>query len=53
VGDLVVAIDEHMVNSINALHRFLADWPIGSPVTLAVLRERGQLAVRVSLVEAR
>jgi len=52
-GDLVVAINEHMVNSIDDLHRFLADWPIGSPVTLAVLRGKERLAVKVSPVEAK
>jgi S1-C subfamily serine protease len=52
-GDLVVAIDEHMVNSIDDLHRFLADWPIGSPVMLTVLRGPDRLTVRVSPAEAK
>jgi S1-C subfamily serine protease len=52
-GDLIVAINDHMMNSIDDLHRFLAGWPIGEPVTLTILRGQDQLTVRASPVEAK
>jgi S1-C subfamily serine protease len=52
-GDLIVAINECMVNSIDYLHRFLADWPIGDPVTLTVLRGKERFTLKVSPVEAK
>jgi S1-C subfamily serine protease len=48
----VVAINEQLVNSIDDLHRFLADWPIRNPVMLTVLRGQDRLAVQVSPDEA-
>lgn len=46
-GDLIVLINEQAVASVDDLHRFLAEWPIGRPVTLTVLlgSERSQLQV--------
>jgi S1-C subfamily serine protease len=46
-GDLIIAIQEQDVASVDDLHRFLADWPVGRPVTLIVIRgqERLQLTV--------
>lgn len=52
-GDLVVAINEQIVTSIDDLHRFLADWSIDRPVTLTVIRRQERLAVTVKPVEAR
>jgi S1-C subfamily serine protease len=52
-GDLVVAINEQAVASIDDLHRFLAEWPIDGSVTLTVIRGQERLAVEVMPAEAR
>ncbi|MER3458392.1 MAG: serine protease [Chloroflexota bacterium] len=52
-GDLIVAINERMVTSVDDLHRFLAEWPIGQPATLTVVRGREKLALSVVPTEAR
>jgi S1-C subfamily serine protease len=52
-GDLIVAINERMVTSVDDLHRFLAEWPIGQPATLTVVRGREKLALPVVPTEAR
>lgn len=46
-GDLILSINERIVMSVDDLHRFLAEWPIGNRATLAVLRgiERQRLEV--------
>jgi len=51
-GDLVVRIQEQDVASVDDLHRFLADWPVGAPVTLTVLRGRELLHLTVVPKEA-
>jgi S1-C subfamily serine protease len=38
LGDLIVAIDGHPVNSVDDIHHFLSDWPIGQPVSVTLLR---------------
>ncbi len=47
-GDLIVAINGQPLSSIDDLHRFLAEWPIGEPVALTIIRglERLNLAVK-------
>lgn len=42
VGDLVVAINGADVQSVDDLHRFLAEWPIGRPVDIDVVRGRSR-----------
>jgi hydroxyacylglutathione hydrolase len=39
VNDLIVAINQVDVESVDDLHRFLAEWPIGRPVELDVILE--------------
>jgi S1-C subfamily serine protease len=51
-GDLILTIDKQPVTSVDDLHRFLAEWPIGRPVMLAVLRGKEQLTIRVTPAEA-
>jgi S1-C subfamily serine protease len=43
VGDLIVAIHEQDVANVDDLHRFLAEWPVGQPVALTVVRGRTKL----------
>jgi S1-C subfamily serine protease len=38
IGDLIVAINGLNVQSVDDLHRFLSDWPIGQPVEIDVVR---------------
>jgi S1-C subfamily serine protease len=52
-GDLVVAINEQAVTSIDDLHHFLAEWPIDGPVTLTIIRGQERLAVEAMPAEAR
>ncbi len=51
-GDLIVAFNEHLVSSIDDLHRLLADWPIARPAALTVIRGQERLRVKVSPNEA-
>lgn len=46
-GDLIVAINGASVASVDDIHRFLSEWPLGQGVTLTVLRgsERRELDV--------
>ena len=37
-GDLIVAINGSDVQSVDDLHRFLSDWPIGQPVNIDIVR---------------
>jgi len=37
-GDLVVAADGHAMVRVDDLHRLLSAWPIGSPLSLVVIR---------------
>jgi S1-C subfamily serine protease len=37
-GDLIVAIDRQIVSGVDDIHRFLAEWPIGQPVAVTLLR---------------
>ena len=38
VNDLIVAINQVDVESVDDLHRFLAEWPIGKPVEIDLIR---------------
>ena len=51
-GDLIVAVNGRDVTSIDDLHRLLAEWPLGSPVTLSVLRGQQRFQPEVFLREA-
>jgi S1-C subfamily serine protease len=48
VGDLITAVNEHAVESIDDLHRFLAEWSIGKPVEITVIR--GQRLNKLTVV---
>jgi S1-C subfamily serine protease len=51
-GDLIVAIEGRDVASVDDLHRVLAEWPIGQPLALAILRGRERVTISVVPVEA-
>lgn len=50
-GDFIVAVNEKQVGSVDDLHRFLSEWPIGKPVKVKVLRRTGLLEMEVVPVE--
>ncbi|MGH7483830.1 MAG: S1C family serine protease [Longimicrobiales bacterium] len=50
-GDVIVALDDHPVGGIDALHRLLDDQRIGAPTSLGVLRDGARTAVEVVPVE--
>jgi S1-C subfamily serine protease len=51
-GDLIVAINDQPLSSVDDLHRFLAEWPIGEPVVLTIIRGLERLALKVRPGEA-
>jgi len=50
-GDLLVAVNDQTLNSMDELHRLLADWP-PKPLTLTVIRGLDRLLLRVVPTEA-
>jgi S1-C subfamily serine protease len=52
-GDLIVAINDQGVTSVDDLHRFLAEWPISGSVALTIIRWQNRLTVEVIPVEAK
>jgi S1-C subfamily serine protease len=53
VGDLIAGIHGERVLTVDDLQRFLAEWPIGEPVTLTVLRGKEKLEMTVKPSEAK
>jgi S1-C subfamily serine protease len=51
-GDLIVAIKGQDVGSVDDIYRFLAEWPIGEPVTVGVIRGTKRLDMIVVPAEA-
>jgi S1-C subfamily serine protease len=51
-GDLIVAVEGRPVAGVDDLHRFLAEWPVGEPARLGVVRGAERLDLRVAPVEA-
>ena len=52
MGDFIVAAGEKAVSSVDDLHRFLSEWPIGSEIELTIIRRTERLAARVVPTEA-
>jgi S1-C subfamily serine protease len=51
-GDLIVAINGASVASVDDMHRFLAEWPLGRGVTLTVIRSSERRELHVVPAEA-
>ena len=51
-GDLIVAINGQDVESVDDLHRFLSEWPIGQPKKLIVVRGSERMEMSVVPAEA-
>ncbi len=52
-GDLIVQINGQAVTSVDDIHRFLAEWPIGESLTLAIIRGRDLRELLVVPAEAK
>ncbi len=46
-GDLIVGVNETPLNGVDALHRHLSRWPVGSSLTLDVVRRTRSLKVAI------
>jgi S1-C subfamily serine protease len=51
-GDVIIAINRQEVASVDHIHRFLSEWPIGDPVTITVIRNQERLEIEVKPTEA-
>jgi S1-C subfamily serine protease len=51
-GDLIVAMNGTDITNVDLLQKFLADWPIGKPVKMSVLRVQERLEIDVTPSEA-
>ena len=51
--DLIVAFNGVDVHSVDDLHRFLSDWPIGKPAEVDIVRGQERLSLKVVPEEAR
>jgi S1-C subfamily serine protease len=51
-GDLIVAVNGQEVWSVDHLHRFLSEWPIGKALTLTVIRGQERLEMEVIPADA-
>jgi S1-C subfamily serine protease len=51
-GDLLVSINGQVVESVDDVHRILADWPLDRAMPLVVIRGKERLEVEVTPVEA-
>jgi len=51
-GDLIVALNGAKMTNVDLLQKFLADWPIGKPVNVSVLRVQERLEINVTPAEA-
>jgi S1-C subfamily serine protease len=52
VGDLITAVNEQAVDSIDDLHRFLSEWPIGRSLEITIIRGKNRKTLTVVPTEA-
>ena len=46
-NDLIVSLNGQEMTSVDDLHRFLADWPIGKPVSITVIRGKRKEKLKI------
>jgi S1-C subfamily serine protease len=51
-GDLIVGVNDAPVDGVDALHRQLGRWPVGTALTLHVVRRTKSLRVQLTAREA-
>jgi S1-C subfamily serine protease len=52
VGDFLISIGDRQVATVDDLHRFLTEWPVGSPVKLTIVRGKEKTEFEVVPAEA-
>jgi len=52
ISDLIVSVNGQRVASVDDLHSFLSEWPIGEPVVVTVLRRKDKANLTIVPVEA-
>ena len=52
-GDLIVLVNGQVTASVDDVHRILAEWPIGKPLPVVVIRGDERIEVSVEPAEAR
>jgi S1-C subfamily serine protease len=52
IGDLIVRIDDRDIGTVDDLHRFLTEWPLGQLVPLTIIRGSEKMLVDVIPAEA-
>jgi S1-C subfamily serine protease len=52
MGDFIIAINGSEVGTVDDLHRFLSEWPIGESISLSLLRRAERVEVQVLPAEA-
>lgn len=51
-GDLMVAVNEQEISTVDHIHRILSEWPVGRPVTLTIIRRQERIVMEVIPREA-
>ena len=46
-GDLIVAINDQEITSVDHIHRFLGEWPVGNSVKITIIRRQERLEKNV------
>ena len=46
-GDLIVAMNDQDITSVDHIHRFLGEWPVGKLVKIAIIRQQERLEKEV------
>jgi S1-C subfamily serine protease len=46
-GDLIVAINDQEITSVDHIHRFLGEWPVGNSVKITIIRRLERLEKNV------
>jgi S1-C subfamily serine protease len=52
MGDFIVAVNGTEISSVDDLHRFLSEWPIGEQIVLTVIRRTERMEIHVVPAEA-
>jgi S1-C subfamily serine protease len=47
-GDFIVAVNDAPVDGVDALHRHLSRWPVGTALTLQVVRRTQSLRIELT-----
>ena len=47
-GDLIIAVNAVPVDGIDALHRHVSRWPVGTPLALSILRRTQRLEIELT-----